>query len=192
MRAAPRAASAWLSDVAAQDRAVPPLVTTAPPGAAPTLRSIGQSVDFERVLRTRSRSQTPHFSVHHLPDRPSMTARARRAAAQTELARKLSTGGAPELVEVVDDSAGNGPIPVDGLWAGAVVPKRHARRSVTRSLLKRQIRSALARHAAALAPGLWVVRLRAPFDKAVYPSAASEPLKRAARAELETLFGAAR
>ena len=37
------------------------------------------------------------------------------------------------------------------LWVGAVVPKRHARRAVTRSLLKRQIRGAFERHAAALA-----------------------------------------
>ncbi|HKX40347.1 MAG TPA: ribonuclease P protein component [Burkholderiaceae bacterium] len=72
-----------------------------------------------------------------------------------------------------------------------VVPKRHARRAVTRTLLKRQIRSAAQRHAAALAPGLWVVRLRAPFDRAQFASAASEPLKRAARAELDALFDAA-
>ena len=79
----------------------------------------------------------------------------------------------------------------DRLWLGAVVPKRHARRAVTRSLLKRQIRGALERHAAALAPGLWVVRLRAPFDKAQFPSAASDQLKRVARAELDALFDAA-
>ena len=77
------------------------------------------------------------------------------------------------------------------LWAGAVVPKRHARRAVTRSLLKRQIRSAVERHVDALAGGLWVVRLRAPFDKSHFPSAASDALKRAARDELEALFGAA-
>ena len=53
----------------------------------------------------------------------------------------------------------------DGLWLGCVVPKRHARRAVTRSLLKRQIRGAFDRHAAALAGGLWLVRLRAPFRR---------------------------
>ena len=51
---------------------------------------------------------------------------------------------------------------VHGLWMtcpsepvrrlGAVVPKRHARRAVTRSLLKRQICAAGGRHAAALRP----------------------------------------
>jgi len=141
---------------------------------------IEQSTDFERVLRTRSRAQTQHFAVHHLPDRPSLSARARRAA----VARKLSTGDAPEPDKPVDD------LPVQ-IWAGAVVPKRHARRAVTRTLLKRQIRSAVERHADALAGGLWVVRLRAPFDKSRFPSAASDALKRAARDELEMLFGAA-
>jgi ribonuclease P protein component len=141
-----------------------------------------QSVDFERVLRTRSRGQSPHFAVHHLPDRPSLTARARRA----RLNQELSTGDAPRMDKPVDDL-----LPT-GLWLGAVVPKRNARRAVTRSLLKRLIRSAIHRHADALSPGLWVVRLRAPFDRAVYPSAASDALKRAARDELEALISAAR
>ncbi|CAN5916369.1 hypothetical protein BH11PSE8_BH11PSE8_23900 [soil metagenome] len=71
------------------------------------------------------------------------------------------------------------------------MPKRHARRSVTRSLLKRQIRAAVTGQAAALAGGLWVVRLRAPFDKAAFPSAASGALQHAARTELEQLMARA-
>lgn len=87
----------------------------------------------------------------------------------------------------VDDSA----LPPAGWWVGAVVPKRHARRSVTRSLLKRQIRSHLAAHHERLAPGLWVVRLRAPFDRAEFPSAASAALRSAAGSELDAVFGRA-
>ena len=77
------------------------------------------------------------------------------------------------------------------VWLGLVVPKRHARRAVTRSLFKRQIRAAAACHAAALASGLWVVRLRAAFEKTQYPSAASLALQMAARAELDGLFAGA-
>jgi len=77
-----------------------------------------------------------------------------------------------------------------GLWLGAVVPKRHARRAVTRTLLKRQIRSVVDARAAALLGGLWVVRLRAPFDKTRFPSAASEALSQSAREELEGLLNA--
>ncbi len=74
------------------------------------------------------------------------------------------------------------------IWVGAVVPKRHARRSVTRSLLKRQIYAAAERHREALAPGLWIVRLRAPFERQQFPSASSVALRRAVRAELEALL----
>ncbi len=75
-------------------------------------------------------------------------------------------------------------------WLGAVLPKRLARRAVTRNLLRRQIRAALDRHLPGLPPGLWVVRLRAGFERAQFLSAASELLRHAARAELDAAFGA--
>lgn len=72
------------------------------------------------------------------------------------------------------------------------MPKRHARRAVTRSLLKRQIRAAALRRDASgpapLRPGLWVVRLRAPFDRRAFDSAASPTLSNAARTELDELL----
>jgi ribonuclease P protein component len=74
------------------------------------------------------------------------------------------------------------------LWWGAVVPKRHARRSVTRTLLKRQIRAAVERHLAVMGSGLCVIRLRAPFDRKTFVSAASDALKRCAREELDALM----
>ena len=143
-----------------------------------------RSTDFERVLRTRSRASSLHFAVHHLADRPSTPS---RPSAKT-FAGELSTGRVLVDKPPVDDW----PTPAPGaLWLGAVVPKRHARRSVTRSLLKRQIRAVVGNHATALAGGLWVVRLRAPFDRARFASAASDELKRVARAELEDLIGSA-
>jgi ribonuclease P protein component len=68
-----------------------------------------------------------------------------------------------------------------------VVPKRHAKRAVTRTLIKRQIRRAIVDEPG-LAGGLWVVRLRSPFDRATYDSAASEALRRAAAAELTAVL----
>jgi ribonuclease P protein component len=143
-----------------------------------------RSDDFERVLRTRSRVSSLHFAVHHVADRPSAPAKpATKLLAGKLSARDASLGKAP-----VDDQ----PIPTPAaLWLGAVVPKRHARRSVTRSLLKRQIRAVVGGHAAALANGLWVVRLRAPFDRARFASAASDELTRVVRSELEGLIGSA-
>ena len=143
-----------------------------------------RSVDFERVLRTRSRLSSVHFAVHHLAEPPARVFKGRAPAAGSE----LSTGLEMNIDRTVDDLRPAAPA---GVWLGAVVPKRHARRAVTRSLLKRQIRSILATHEASLDAGLWVVRLRAPFDRAAFVSAASDQLRRAARAELDGLLAAA-
>jgi ribonuclease P protein component len=98
----------------------------------------------------------------------------------------------PSLSPDVDESPGAlaQPLP-PGHWLGLVVPKRHAKRAVTRNLIKRQIRAAMQRHAAALPPGLWVVRLRQGFDRQAFPSPASGPLREAAHDEIEVLFSRA-
>jgi ribonuclease P protein component len=82
----------------------------------------------------------------------------------------------------VDDS-------VEGLWFACVVPKRHAKRAVTRNLIKRQVRSAFQRLGQSLPGGLWLVRLRAPFATTEFISARSTALALATRSELETLLG---
>jgi ribonuclease P protein component len=71
------------------------------------------------------------------------------------------------------------------------VPKRHARRAVTRNLLKRQARSAFQRHGSRLPAGLWLLRLHAPFSKTEFVSAGSPLLARAARSELDALLARA-
>ena len=75
-----------------------------------------------------------------------------------------------------------------GHWLGLVVPKKHARRSVTRNLIKREMRAVMASASAGLPGGLWVLRLKAPFDRKVFPSPASVPLLQAARDELQQLL----
>jgi len=142
---------------------------------------IVRSADFERVLRAPTRARSFHFAVHHLADRPGRPA---RSAAIPE----LSTAGAPLEGKPVDDSLQMAT--PGGVWLGAVVPKRHARRAVTRSLLKRQIRAAVARQER-LDEGLWVVRLRAPFAREHFKSAASDALADAARTELDAVLLAA-
>ena len=147
-----------------------------------------RSVDFERVLRTRSRASSAHFAVHHVADRPST----RSKPASQGSSKELSTDEPYVSAAPVDDSPPLPPVSApEAVWLGAVVPKRHARRSVTRTLLKRQIRAAVSDHAKALASGLWVIRLRAPFDRKRFVSAASDELKGAARAELAQLLSSA-
>jgi ribonuclease P protein component len=71
---------------------------------------------------------------------------------------------------------------------GAVVPKRWAKRAVTRNAIRRQI-YALAAFCQWPQPASdRVVRLRKAFDKQLFKSASSVALKSAVRLELQLLF----
>ena len=74
---------------------------------------------------------------------------------------------------------------------GALVPKRWAKRAVTRNTIKRQIYHVSLLFETQLAPGAHVVRLRSAFDTKQFPSATSVPLRAALRQELIGLFGQA-
>ena len=159
-----------------------------------------RSADFVRVLRTRTQASSVHFAVHHLADRPSRPAKYIAVLGQSDAGSvpdgELSTAADVSQTSPVDDLTVYAESEalkseLTGVWLGAVVPKRHARRSVTRILLKRQIRSVVTGQSSILGHGLWVVRLRAPFDRTKYPSAASDELKHAARAELEQVLASA-
>lgn len=114
-------------------------------------------------------ARTAHFSVHYLPPPQLSTAPAQ-------------SGPAP-----VDDATGANAD--DGaLRLGLVVPKRHARRAVTRTLIKRQLRERLRERLSDLPAGEWVLRLRAPIDRKVFPSARSDALALSLREELSTLL----
>lgn len=141
------------------------------------------STDFERLRATRPWARSEHFAVHHLPVPPHDACPGASKASARARAAELSTDGDNKVAQGVDKSP-------DSHWLGCVLPKRLARRAVTRNLLRRQIRVAIERHEAVLPPGLWVVRLRAAFARTVYVSAASDALRRAVRSELDALLGA--
>ncbi len=134
--------------------------------------------DFERLLATRSQLRSAHFAIHHVGQRPQ--APVKRDVSL--VSRELSTEFIPADQAPVDNIGG-------AVWMGCVVPKRHAKRAVTRNLLKRQIRAAFVRHAGRLPGGLWLVRLRLGFAAAQFVSARSDLLAAAARAELDRLLG---
>ena len=77
------------------------------------------------------------------------------------------------------------------VWMGAMVPKRWAKRAVTRNAIKRQIYTVGTLAEPSLKQAAHVVRLRAGFDKAAYPSATSDALKSMVRQELVQLFARA-
>jgi ribonuclease P protein component len=74
------------------------------------------------------------------------------------------------------------------VWLGAMVPKRWAKRAVTRNTIRRQIYAVSACYEAAFSERAQVVRLRAEFDRALFPSATSQALVSAVKAELHLLF----
>ncbi|MDP1998783.1 MAG: ribonuclease P protein component [Rhodoferax sp.] len=75
-----------------------------------------------------------------------------------------------------------------GVWMGAMVPKRWAKRAVTRNAIKRQIYNVSQEFEAALPMAAHVVRLRSGFDKTHFISATSDALKAEVNQELRQLF----
>ncbi len=148
-----------------------------------------RSADFQRVLAMRPCSRSTHFAAHHLAACPSLPAKPRARRAGAPASGELSTGDAPGCPPVVDESPASRTEAVpDRCWLGLVVPKKHARRAVTRNLIRRAMRAALDQAGSSLPAGLWVLRLKAPFDRQQFPSPASVPLLQATRDELRHLL----
>ncbi len=151
------------------------------PGAArAVIERLIHKADFERLLGTPAWSRSAHFSVHHVAA-SSLVPVWKNATVKTE---ELSTECDGFETKPVDNLSAKGL----GFQLGTVVPKRHAKRAVTRSLLKRQMRTSFAGLAARLPAGQWLVRLKQPFSPQQFVSARSLTLSRAAQAELEQLF----
>jgi ribonuclease P protein component len=125
---------------------------------------------FQAALAGGTVSRTAHFALHRL----SLT------APTPPLAPADSIGPAPSPEQALFD--------LPDVWLGAMVPKRWARRAVTRNTIKRQIYTVSQRFAARLPVAAHVVRLRTGFDRKQFISATSEHLKLAVRLELEQLF----
>ncbi len=118
---------------------------------------------FQAVLAGSTVARTEHFVMHRMTlDFPSAT--------------PLTEQGPSAVFDA------------QGPWLGAMVPKRWARRAVTRNLIKRQIYSVGMLHSAGLPPAAFLVRLRSTFDRQQFRSASSEPLRKAVRSEIEQLF----
>ncbi len=138
------------------------------------MQRITTKAQFAAVMAGQTVSRTAHFALHRiaLPPDASM---ASTVALDSEPPKK-------PLFAVADG------------WLGVVVPKRWAKRAVTRNTIKRQIYAVSTDGSCPLAhlpPAAHVVRLRAGFDRAEFISATSDKLKMAVRAELQHLFARA-
>ena len=118
-------------------------------------------------------SKTPHFALHRVEIDPSPS---------TELRTNEASVSRPaKPLFAVQDT-----------WLGVIVPKRWAKRAVTRNTIKRQIYAVSTDSGCVLPVAAHVVRLRAGFDRAEFISATSDKLKTAVRAELQHLFSGAK
>jgi ribonuclease P protein component len=134
-------------------------------------------------------SRTEHFALHRAPLQPTASP---EPAAQPATPAPIG-GSLPAQATGPRSTRSTALFAVRGEpWLGAIVPKRWARRAVTRNAIKRQIYTVSLDFEATLPAAAHVVRLRTGFDKAQFHSATSPALKQAVRAELQRLFAGAR
>lgn len=133
---------------------------------------------FQAALSGGTVSRTPHFALHrlNLPESQPL------ADTQVPQAAPSGTSNAPS------SAPSSALFHSQEVWLGAMVPKRWARRAVTRNAIKRQIYAISADFEVRLPCAAHVVRLRSEFDRKQFISATSPMLKQAVRLELEQLF----
>jgi ribonuclease P protein component len=120
---------------------------------------------FQAVMAAGTVARTPHFALH----RCALTA----------------PGGAVEGAKLPPLCL------ADDVWLGALIPKRWAKRAVTRNAIRRQIYAVSQAGSLAFPEAAHVVRLRSAFDRKQFLSASSDVLKAAVRDELQQLFARA-
>jgi ribonuclease P protein component len=140
------------------------------------LQRLKTRAQFQAVLAGSTVARSEHFALH----RSGLSPRNNREAGI----------GASELVaKVMPDETGlRSLFPVFDLWMGAMVPKRWAKRAVSRNAIKRQIYTVSADFSPKHRQAAFVVRLRRDFSRKVYLSASSDQLKQAVRTELMALM----
>jgi len=126
---------------------------------------------FQAALAGGTVSRTAHFALHRLSLVPPE---------DTSSENAVKIGPAPSTEQAL--------FGLFDVWLGAMVPKRWARRAVTRNAIKRQIYNVSEHFGDRLPLAAHVVRLRTAFDRKQFISATSEPLKLAVREELLQLF----
>ena len=122
---------------------------------------------FQAVLAGSKLASTAHFVVHYLAPEQWILASDTRAA-RSNLRKPLFSHS--------------------DVWLGPLIPKRLAKRAVTRNAIKRQIFNVVRDFESVLPLGAYVVRLRTEFVRKQFPSASSESLKQAVRVELGHLL----
>ncbi len=141
---------------------------------------------FQAVLNGTTVARTAHFALHKIAVHEGDDLQDQHPQKNNlPLARLLD-----DHAKVVQKTIGTGMTMFSGddAWIGALVPKRWAKRAVTRNAIKRQIYSVSAATESLVGSAAYVVRLRNQFDKKQFPSASSGALKELVSQELVSLF----
>jgi ribonuclease P protein component len=140
------------------------------------LQRLKTRAQFQAVLAGTTVARSEHFALHRseLPLQSDSVAEANESGQETK--DMLSEPRSQPLFPVLD------------LWMGAMVPKRWAKRAVTRNAIKRQIYTVSAVFSPQHRQAAFVVRLRRDFSRKVYLSASSDQLKQVVRTELLSLM----
>ena len=129
---------------------------------------------FQATMSAGTIARTPHFALHRMA----------LVEMSKDVAADPRTGPGSNDPQALFGIGGER----EQAWLGAMVPKRWARRSVTRHTIKRQIYAVASEYEAALVRASYVVRLRSGFDRKQFVSATSDLLKAEVRQELLQLF----
>lgn len=138
-------------------------------GSAPRLQHIAHRAQFQWVMAGPPVVKTAHFALHLAAAPAATPAPADGSVPAGASSRPLFVGAGP--------------------WVGVVIPKRWAKRAVTRNMVKRQIYALAQERLPVLPCAALVVRLRSGFDRKQFISATSDALKAAVRTELQQLYG---
>ena len=145
------------------------------------MQRLNTRAQFQAAMSGGIVSRTAHFAMHRLVLESAVDS-------STSGPGSLPSVQGPQALFVVPGQA------YPQLWLGPLIPKRWAKRSVTRHAIKRQVYAVaqdFAQQLEAQPKAAFVVRLRAGFDRKHFISACSDTLKAAVRAELQQLYATA-
>jgi ribonuclease P protein component len=143
---------------------------------------------FQAVLAGGVVSRSPHFALHRLGLPQLSVANTGNSHARADSPSRIHAASESALPSSVSAPA---PLfsPSSEPWLGAMVPKRWARRAVTRNAIKRQVYTVCGGLTSRFGTDVaYVVRLRSTFDRTKFVSASSDVLKHAVRLELLQLI----
>lgn len=144
---------------------------------------------FQAVLAGSVIAKTEHFVLHRNgleATAPTVPKAGPESAKELSSRKTIPDNGTAAPAETPAPAL----FPVRDIWIGAMVPKRWAKRAVTRNAIKRQIYNVSADSMQNYPQAAFLVRLRREFSRKEFLSATSPQLKEAVRHEVQALMKA--